>query len=33
MELLVGAVKAPLTEGEISKAMKRVWGVWDPPLF
>ena len=33
MELLVDAVKVCATEGEISKAMKRVYGVWDPPLF
>ena len=33
MELMVGAVKSHLTEGEISQALKRVYGVWDPPLF
>ena len=33
MELLVDSVKVFVTEGEISKAMKRVYGVWDPPLF
>ena len=33
MALLVDAVKVCATEGEISKAMKRVYGVWDPPLF
>jgi methylmalonyl-CoA mutase N-terminal domain/subunit len=33
MELLVDTVKVCATEGEISKAMKRVYGVWDPPLF
>lgn len=33
MELMVGAVKSDLTEGEISQALKRVYGVWDPPLF
>jgi methylmalonyl-CoA mutase N-terminal domain/subunit len=33
MELLVDNVNVFITEGEISKAMKRVYGVWDPPLF
>lgn len=33
MELMVGAVKSHLTEGEISQALKRVYGVWNPPLF
>ena len=33
MELMVGAVKSHLTEGEISQALKRVYGIWDPPLF
>ena len=33
MELMVGAVKSHLTEGEISQTLKRVYGVWDPPLF
>ena len=33
MELMVGAVKSHLTEGEISQTLKRVYGVWNPPLF
>ena len=33
MDLMVGAVKRHLTEGEISQTLKRVYGVWDPPLF
>lgn len=33
MEMLVDNVKVLVTEGEVSKAMKRVYGVWDPPLF
>ena len=33
MELMVSAVKNHLTEGEISQTLKRVYGVWDPPLF
>jgi methylmalonyl-CoA mutase N-terminal domain/subunit len=33
MELLVGLVKNQLIEGEISQALKRAYGVWNPPLF
>ena len=33
MELLVEEVKNLITEGEISQTLKRVYGVWEPPLF
>lgn len=33
MELMVGLAKKQLIEGEISQALKRAYGVWDPPLF
>lgn len=33
MELIVGEVKNMITEGEISRTLKRVYGVWEPPLF
>jgi methylmalonyl-CoA mutase N-terminal domain/subunit len=33
MEILVDAVNVPVTEGEISKVLKRFYSVWDPPLF
>jgi len=33
MKLMVGEVKNFLTEGEISRTLKRVYGVWEPPLF
>jgi methylmalonyl-CoA mutase N-terminal domain/subunit len=33
MELMVGEVKNYLAIGEISQALKRVYGVWEPPLF
>jgi methylmalonyl-CoA mutase N-terminal domain/subunit len=33
MEVLVDAVNVPVTEGEISKVLKRFYSVWDPPLF
>ncbi len=33
MELIVGEVKNMITEGEISQTLKRVYGVWEPPLF
>ncbi|HET6461731.1 MAG TPA: methylmalonyl-CoA mutase family protein [Syntrophales bacterium] len=33
MELIVGEVKNLITEGEISQTLKRVYGVWEPPLF
>lgn len=33
MEVMVDAVKADVTEGEISKTLKAFYGVWEPPLF
>jgi len=33
MEINVEAVKAYVTEGEITKAMKSYYGVWHPPLY
>jgi len=33
MELLVDGVKVHLTEGEVSQALRKVYGVWNPPLF
>lgn len=33
MELLVEGVKVYVTEGEISQALRKVYGVWNPPLF
>lgn len=33
MEVAVDAVKAYVTEGEISKTLKAFYGVWQPPLF
>jgi methylmalonyl-CoA mutase N-terminal domain/subunit len=33
MELLVDGVKAHVTQGEVSKTLKKVFGVWNPPLF
>lgn len=33
MELLVDEVKVYLTEGEVSQALRKVYGVWNPPLF
>lgn len=33
MELLVDGVKAHVTQGEISKTLRKVYGVWNPPLF
>ncbi len=33
MELLVDGVKACVTQGEVSKTLKKVFGVWNPPLF
>lgn len=33
MELLVDGVKAYVTQGEISQTLKKVYGVWNPPLF
>lgn len=33
MDLMVGEVKNFITEGEISRTLKSVYGVWEPPLF
>jgi len=33
MEVIVEAVKAEVSEGEISKVLKEVYGTWNPPLF
>jgi methylmalonyl-CoA mutase N-terminal domain/subunit len=33
MELLVDGVKAYVTQGEISQTLRKVYGVWNPPLF
>ncbi len=33
MELLVDGVKVYVTQGEVSKTLKKVFGVWNPPLF
>ena len=33
MELLVEGVRVHLTEGEVSQALRKVYGVWNPPLF
>jgi len=33
MEVAVDAVKAYVTEGEISRTLKACYGVWQPPLF
>jgi hypothetical protein len=33
MEVIVGAVKTHVTEGEISKTLKAFYGIWHPPLF
>ena len=33
MELLVEGVKVYVTEGEISQALRKVYGVWNLPLF
>ena len=33
MEVIVEAVKAYVTEGEISQTLRRSYGTWDPPLF
>ncbi len=33
MELLVEGVKVYVTEGEVSQALRKVYGVWNPPLF
>jgi len=33
MEVMVEAVKARATEGELAGVLKKHYGVWDPPLF
>ena len=33
MEVVVEAVKAHVTEGEVTKMLKRFYGTWNPPLF
>jgi methylmalonyl-CoA mutase N-terminal domain/subunit len=33
MELLVDGVKAHVTQGEISQTLRKVYGIWNPPLF
>lgn len=33
MEVIIESVKARVSEGEISSALKDHYGVWDPPLF
>jgi len=33
MEVVVEAVKAYVTEGEVTRVLKRYYGVWNPPLF
>jgi methylmalonyl-CoA mutase N-terminal domain/subunit len=33
MELLVEGVKGYVTQGEISQTLRKVYGVWNPPLF
>ncbi len=33
MELLVDRVKVYVTEGEVSQTLRKVYGVWNPPLF
>jgi methylmalonyl-CoA mutase N-terminal domain/subunit len=33
MELLVDGMKAYVTEGEVSQTLRKVYGVWNPPLF
>ena len=33
MEVIVGSVKALVSEGEISRTIKRSYGTWDMPLF
>jgi len=33
MEVVVEAVKAYVTEGEVTKILKRFYGTWNPPLF
>ena len=33
MEVVVEAVKAYVTEGEVTKVLKRYYGTWNPPLL
>ena len=33
MEVIVDAAKTYVTEGEISGALKKSYGTWNPPLF
>jgi len=33
MDILVDGVKSYVTEGEISNALKKNYGIWNPPLF
>jgi methylmalonyl-CoA mutase N-terminal domain/subunit len=33
MEVIVDSVKAHVTEGEISRILKKSYGTWNPPLF
>ena len=33
MEVVVEGVKAYVTEGEVTKVLKRYYGTWNPPLF
>jgi len=33
MEVVVEGVKAYVTEGEVTKVLKRYYGIWNPPLF
>jgi methylmalonyl-CoA mutase N-terminal domain/subunit len=33
MELVVEGAKSHITEGEVSGILKKVYGVWNPPLF
>jgi methylmalonyl-CoA mutase N-terminal domain/subunit len=33
MEVIVDAVPARITEGEITAVLKRNYGTWNPPLF
>jgi methylmalonyl-CoA mutase N-terminal domain/subunit len=33
MDVLVDGVKSYVTEGEISSALKKNYGIWNPPLF
>ena len=33
MEVIVDAVPARITEGEVTGVLKRHYGTWNPPLF